>query len=281
MKRHSIVSAVGVCLVSAVIAGQQSAGMEEIRAAQRAMEQAAAKSDSAAYGRFLTDDFTWTDRQGRTRARAEVLKTVAPSNPGDKVSEERCSVYGNGALCTGARHLAEPNADVRYMRAWVKRGGRWQLAAHQGATIAPPAEPTAPPAAAPAAGDAPVAPPATVKGAAEKEILDALNALASANARADAAAFAQLVTDDFIGISAQGQTRSKASRIEQLKSATAREPRPFSGQDLRIRFYDTLAVVTWRSGPSGQTQNMAVMVKEQGKWLRAGVIATNIEGSTK
>ena len=277
MKRHMIVATIGVCLVSVVLVGQQSAVTEEIRTAERAMEQAAAKRDAAAYGRFLTDDFTWTDRLGRTQTKAEMLKALAPSNPGDKTSEESCALYGTGAVCTGARHLVEPNVQARYLRAWVKRAGRWQMAAHQGVTITPP--PATPPPTA-AAAEAPAAaapPPATVSGAAEKEILAALNALAAANAKADATAFAQLVTNDFIGIGPQGQTRTKASRIEQIKGATAREPRPFAGRDLRIRFYDTLAVVIWRSGEQGQTQNMAVMVKEKVRWLRAGVIATTAE----
>ena len=278
MRQLVIAAAAGAFLGSSALAAQKVGAAQEIQAAEQAMARAAAARDAGAYGKFLTNDFTWTDRMGNVRTRAEVLQNVAPDNPADKVSEEQCSVYGTAAVCTGARYLAEPKVNVRYLRAWVKTGGQWQIAAHQGVTITPPSETPATPAAAPAADTtaATPPPPATVTGAAEKEILDALNALGTANATANSAAFAQLVTDDFIGISPQGQTRTKAARLEQIKTATPREARPFAGRDLRIRFHGNLAVVTWRSGADGRTHNMAPMVKEKGRWLRAGVIATTM-----
>src|SRR5258708_8445792 len=38
--------------------------------------QAAAKDDKAAVGKLLDMDFTWTDADGKTRARADVLKSL-------------------------------------------------------------------------------------------------------------------------------------------------------------------------------------------------------------
>src|SRR5215469_3594815 len=90
--------------------------------ADREFVQAAAKRDSAAVAKLLDADFTWTDADGKTLSRSEVLSTLPTPALGDEagahqVRQTRSQVEAIMADCD----------KLHVLRLWVKRGSAWRL----------------------------------------------------------------------------------------------------------------------------------------------------------
>src|ERR1700675_4766455 len=88
--------------------------------------QAAAKDDKAAVGKLLDMDFTWTDADGKTRARADVLKSLPTPALGNETGAQiKSRTYGQvGAVMSG-------RDKVHLLRIWVKRPAGWRLLVYQ------------------------------------------------------------------------------------------------------------------------------------------------------
>src|ERR1700694_5875866 len=84
--------------------------------------QAAAKDDKAAVARLLDTEFTWTDADGKTRTRADVLKSLpTPALGFETGAQLRPRTYGQvGAVMSG-------RDKVHVLRIWVKRPAGWRL----------------------------------------------------------------------------------------------------------------------------------------------------------
>ena len=84
--------------------------------------QAAAKDDKAAVGKLLDADFTWTDADGKTRARADVLKSLpTPALGNESGAQLKPRTYGQvGAVMSG-------RDKIHVLRIWVKRPAGWRL----------------------------------------------------------------------------------------------------------------------------------------------------------
>ena len=84
--------------------------------------QAAAKHDKATVGRLLDTDFTWTDADGKTQARTDVLKSLpAPALGNETGAQLKPRTYGQvGAVMSG-------RDKVHVLRIWVKRPAGWRL----------------------------------------------------------------------------------------------------------------------------------------------------------
>src|SRR5947209_8821886 len=82
----------------------------------RAFLQAAAKADASTLGKLLDAEFTWTDSDGTTEAKAEVLKSAPkPSISDESGAQSTEKTYGDVALVQA--HSGRDNA----LRIWVKR----------------------------------------------------------------------------------------------------------------------------------------------------------------
>ena len=179
-------------------------------------------------------------------------------------------MYPGGAVLVGTR-----GGNTRYLQAWVPKGGQWQLAAHQGTAIAG-ATPALP-------ADPSVTPssklPANAGSAADiAAIAKAVDGIRAANAKGDGQAYGALVTDQFISITAQGQTRSKQERLKEVTGT----PGPVSmgsPEEMSTRVHGDLAVTTLRPPvPAGEPRlrQTIVHVRQGGIWLRAANIMTAI-----
>src|SRR5437879_2201554 len=84
--------------------------------------QAAAKHDKATVGRLLDTDFTWTDADGKTQARTDVLKSLpAPALGNETGAQLKPRTYGQvGAVMSG-------RDKVHVLRIWVNRPAGWRL----------------------------------------------------------------------------------------------------------------------------------------------------------
>src|SRR5260370_11644732 len=92
--------------------------------------QAAAKGDTAIVGRVLDADFTWTDADGKTRARGEVLGSLPTPALGNETGAEvkqqiRSQV---GAVMSG-------RDKTHVLRIWVRRPTGWRLLVYHEVTL--------------------------------------------------------------------------------------------------------------------------------------------------
>src|SRR6202521_2154393 len=92
--------------------------------------QAAAKDDKAAVGKLLDMDFTWTDADGKTRARADVLKSLPTPALGNETGAQiKSRTYGQvGAVMSG-------RDKIHVLRIWVKRPAGWRLLVYKKDTL--------------------------------------------------------------------------------------------------------------------------------------------------
>jgi hypothetical protein len=84
--------------------------------------QAAAQADKATVAKLLDADFTWTDADGRSRARTQVLGSIPSpalgNEAGAKVSQR---TYGQVSAVMSGRDK------IHVLRIWVKRSPGWRL----------------------------------------------------------------------------------------------------------------------------------------------------------
>ena len=90
--------------------------------ADHAFLQAVAKSDRAAVSKFLDGMLEWTDSQGRTRSKKELLEDwSALRGEGPVNIDVKTFDYGKiGFVSVG-------KDEVRFLRVWVKRPAGWRL----------------------------------------------------------------------------------------------------------------------------------------------------------
>src|SRR5579864_3859228 len=100
-------------------------GDAAVMQADRAFVQAAAKGDEAAIGKLVDAEFTWTDVEGKTLEREEVLRSVPKDSLGDESGVEVSErTYGQvGAVNVG-------RGKIHVLRMWVQRPGGWRLLAY-------------------------------------------------------------------------------------------------------------------------------------------------------
>jgi hypothetical protein len=97
------------------------AGQEALQA-DHALAAALEKSDKNAVGKFLDAGFVWTDGDGKSMKKAEVLDGLpgfAADNKGDE-KEVQNHFYGDVETVLGEHHGA------RFLRVWVKRPAGWR-----------------------------------------------------------------------------------------------------------------------------------------------------------
>jgi Domain of unknown function (DUF4440) len=116
-------------------------------------------------------------------------------------------------------------------------------------------------------------PPNSESAADLEAIAKAIEAVAEATARGDAAMFNRLVTEDFKAIQG-GLVITKEQRIAEIQKAG---PQQNQGTwiESSTRIHGDLAVTTRLSKTSRQT---IIHAKQGGRWLRAAVINTPIAG---
>jgi ketosteroid isomerase-like protein len=127
----------------------------EIRELESQLGRAVVKGDRAFFERALGEDFTHTSHSGQFKTRAEWMVENKFENregkpqPGKthyeafEVDDLAIRIYGDTAVVTGRSTPKGRTAKgdpirgkYRYLRVWVKRGGRWQVVAFEGTRIA-------------------------------------------------------------------------------------------------------------------------------------------------
>jgi len=128
-------------LASGLLSGVvRAAGDDALEAAEKGWANAVVKGDIAALGKILADDLIYAHSTGVVESKSEYLgKLKGGAQKYDVIEHQSMTVkaYGDAAVVHSRVRMAGKNVsgpfDHRLMmlHVWVKRGGAWQLAAHQ------------------------------------------------------------------------------------------------------------------------------------------------------
>jgi ketosteroid isomerase-like protein len=130
-----------------VAAGPARANEAEVRAAQAARFAATLKGDLKALEALIADDLVYTHSSAKVETKKEFLDLLASGYYQYKAivpSELRVRLYGDTALVNGVAEIdvvndgAPRQLKLRFLEAWVKRSGRWQLTTWQSTRFPPP-----------------------------------------------------------------------------------------------------------------------------------------------
>ncbi len=89
--------------------------------ADKSLQAALGKVEKAAAGKLLDADFVWTDTEGKSLKKAEVLDAL-PAFAADNMGDEKVQThfYSQVETVIGEHH------NVRFLRVWVKRPAGWR-----------------------------------------------------------------------------------------------------------------------------------------------------------
>src|SRR5713226_662999 len=173
--------------------------------------QAVGKGDTATVGRVLDADFSWTDADGRTRTKAEVLDSLPTPTLGN---ESGARVKQHTYSQVGAVMSARDKTHV--LRLWVRRPAGWRLLVYHevvlGRQTAAPAGPGVKDCENPCKTL-----PYKPRNEAEQGIIASWQALETGVTNHDAAAWAPHIADEFVMLgSSNDHPLTKADRIATL-----------------------------------------------------------------
>src|SRR6266446_295397 len=247
--------------------------------ADRAFVQAVAKGDAAGLGKILDAEFTWTDAEGKTLGREEVLRGVTKDALGDESGVEVSErTYGQvGAVNVG-------RGKVHVLRLWVQRPGGWRLLVyHEVKQLEQPST---------SAGsgvkdcDKPCkSVPFKPANEAEAAIIASWQALETGVTAHDAEAWAPHIANEFVQISSNSDhVISKAGRIETLDkqkaSGVGSAPAPLVSAKMFDFGGDAVIMTCLHQPYSGKPIHVSrLWIKRDGKWIMSISYQTTIQAA--
>lgn len=255
-----------------------AAGDEQaVLGADHALFQAIAKADKSGAGKLLDTDLIWTDSQGKSHTKAEVLQNLPAA--GNNHIDAPARVYGNAAVIRGGQ------GRLQVLSVWAKRPAGWRLLLYQEVMLAEKlrAVPNANVSGGPCENPCKTVPyePKTEN---EKAALAAMQAVQTAMANNDPASWSANVADDFTATnSPDNMVYDRANRLEQfnnlIKAGLRTTPTPMvSAQAFDLG--DAVLIVPREQPPTNKTNlNTRLMIKQNGRWVMLFSFNTRIEAS--
>jgi hypothetical protein len=129
--------ALGLCYGNAYAAAEQEVDQAEDRRYASMIQ-----GNWNEFGKMLADEFQYHQPSGKVSDKKAYIAYASSGEVKIKKAERydvKINVYGDVATAMGSTRLdvemkGEPRkVDLRYLNVWVKRDGRWQLAARQSA----------------------------------------------------------------------------------------------------------------------------------------------------
>lgn len=244
-------------------------GFVEARAAFR---RAAVAGDPVRLGRFLSDDFTLTDRYGRLRNKAAVLRELTPAASISGEAPELLRSFSDSVIVVARRPCGGAGCEVRLLQVWALEDREWHILAHQsvpvGATSAPRFD-----------GASFPSPPST-GASADIQAIDGVSAAIRAGRQAgNSRPFNAFASEQFVAVTASGDLVSKADRV---RAIDARPPASRSRPQLSetsTRVHGNVAVTTRVSMPDDagvRIRSTLVSTRQGDDWRRAAIVSTPV-----
>jgi len=246
--------------------------------ADRAFVQAVGTGDAAAMGKMLDAEFTWTDAEGKTLAREEVLRAVPKDALEDESGVELSKrTYGQVGAVQASR------GKIHILRMWVQRPGGWKLLVyHEVKQLEQPST---------SAGSGVKdcenpckTVPFKPANEAEQAIIASWQALETGVTAHDADAWAPHIADEFVQISSNSDHPiSKAGRIETLNkqkaSGVGSAPTPLVSAKM-FDFGDAVIMTCLHQPYSGKPIHVSrLWIKRDGKWIMSISYQTAIQAA--
>jgi hypothetical protein len=240
--------------------------------------QAAAKGDIASVEKQLDAGFTWTDAEGKTLSRAEVLSAL----PKPALADEA----GAHQVRQTRSHVEAVMADrdkVHVLRLWVKRGAAWRLLVYHEVALGRQE------ASAHSSGVTDCENPCKTipykpKNEAEQAIIASWQALETGVTNHDVAAWAPHIAEEFAMLSsANDHPLSKADRIAtlNLQKQTGRGTAPAPLVSAQMFDFDDSVIMTCMHQPyTGKPVHVSrLWIKRDGKWVMSISFQTTIQAA--
>jgi hypothetical protein len=242
--------------------------------ADRVFVQAIAKADKPVLEKLLDADFAWTDFEGKTRTRDQVLHDPPKSAIANE-NAARWKQYTYGELGDVQANLGR----VHVLRVWVKRAGGWKAIVYQEVMSL-----ETPPAVTPGAGKDCENPCKTVayqpKNETERAVVTAYSKLETAAMAHNSAVFATMVADEFVAASSNSNKlydkRGRMDDFDHAKMAGV-APTPLTS----ARMFDFGGAVLMRSEHTpdrGKPPHVTrVWIKRNGSWVETLSYQTSVK----
>jgi len=136
------VSLIGLLATTLCIGTVRADTEQEINQIEDERYQTMAALDALGLARILADEFVYHQPTGAVATKASYLEQIKSGRVKIKTFERygvKVHDYGNTATAMGSTRLdiemeGQPrHVDLAYLNVWIKRDGRWQLAARQSA----------------------------------------------------------------------------------------------------------------------------------------------------
>jgi hypothetical protein len=245
--------------------------------ADHAFAQALAKQDKKALGAILDSNFLWTDPDGKTLTKAEVLQNLPTPSAG---YEAQTKEYTYGQVV----NIRTDSGKLHVMRVWVKEPAGWRLQIYHEVKQA---EKEASGSGAPPVKEC-INPcksvPYTPKNDAEAGVLKSWGELETAVTAGDSKAWALHFVDEFEVIRSTGtKPDNKAERMaildEQKQAGTNGAPAELAPGHTRMFTFGDTVVMSCQSKPhNGKPDQITrLWVKRNGSWLMTVSFQTKIQ----
>lgn len=251
--------------------------VQAVLRADHALLQAIAKADKSETGKLLDADLIWTDSQGKSETKAEVLQNLpAPENSD---VEAPAHIYGRSAVIRAGR------GRLQVLRVWAKRPAGWRLLLYQEVMLAekPRAVPNANVNGGPCENPCKTI-PYQPKSENEKAALAAMQAVQMAMATNNADSWAAHVADEFTATnSPDNEVYGRANRLAQInsliKAGLHTTPTPMVSAQV-FDLGDAVLIAAHEQPRTNKTNlNTRLMIKQNGRWVMLFSFNTRIEAS--
>lgn len=244
--------------------------------ADRAFVQALAKADKAALEELLDADFAWTDFDGKTASKAQVLQNLPkPAIANEQAAQRKEYTYGE--IGDVQANLGRAHA----LRVWVKRLAGWKAIVYQEVMSL-----DAPPSFAPGAGkdcENPCKQVAyTPKNEIERQVIAAYSKLETAAMAHNSAVFATMVGDEFVAASSNSnKLYDKRSRMEDFDHSRMAGVAPTPLTSARLFDFGNSVLMRSEHQPDrGKPLHVTrVWVKRNGSWVETLSYQTSVNAA--
>jgi hypothetical protein len=244
--------------------------------ADRAFVEAAARADKPALEKLLDADFTWTDSEGKTQTKDQVLRD-APKPAITSENDAQLKQYDYGEIGDIQANLGRAHV----LRMWVKRAEGWKAIVYQEVMSL-----DEPPSFAPGAGKDCENPCKTVayqpKNETERQVVSAYSKLETAAMAHNSAVFATLVADEFVAASSNSnKLYDKRGRMEDFDHSKMAGVAPTPLMSARMfDFGDTVLMTSEHQPDRGKPLHVTrVWVKRDGSWVETLSYQTSVKAA--
>lgn len=238
--------------------------------------QAAAKADKAMVAKLLDADFTWTDADGRSRARTQVLGSIpSPALGNEAGAEVSQRTYGQVSAVMSGRDK------IHVLRLWVKRSSGWRLLVYHEVALGRQSS-------GPAGSDVKDCEnpcktlPYKPRNESEQAVVASWQALETGVTNHDAAAWSPHIADEFTMLgSSNDHPLTKADRIATLnlqkQTGHGSAPAPLVSAQM-FDFGDAIVMTCLHQPYTGKPVHVSrLWIKRDGHWIMSISYQTTIQ----